>query len=118
MSTVYPQAGQSSWLSEPDLGMPVMRARWPEWASAAAWVGALTLLGVGFSFASSLVWWEYTFSYRVSMLYVTLGVMAILFLGYGRFPTAAAISLWLPAHRTGRACRAIPLRNSRFRGHI
>jgi hypothetical protein len=58
---------------------------------AGAWVGVLLSAGVIVSFATSSPFGEYSFSARVTFLYLPVAAIAILLLGHARFPLAAAL---------------------------
>lgn len=61
------------------------------WLTAGFWVAVLISSGFVVALATRFVGWEYTLSFRASMLYVIVGTIIIVFLGYGRFPIAAGI---------------------------
>ena len=62
-----------------------------DWLRAVVLVGGLTGVGVLFSRATSSVLYSYTFTFRVACLYAPTAFVLILFLGYARFPLAAAL---------------------------
>ncbi|MCK4341992.1 MAG: O-antigen ligase family protein [Phycisphaerae bacterium] len=66
-------------------------ARDIRWIHAGLWVGGLMSIGVVFSFLTRASLWEYSFSTRVSMIYLPLAIVGILALGWTNFPVAAAI---------------------------
>jgi len=79
-------------------GMPVhdqaaaaRAARRRTWLVPVVWVAALTLLGVAASLMIRRAVPLTSFSARVSMVYVPLGIFFILFVGWLRYPLAAAI---------------------------
>lgn len=61
------------------------------WLVPMAWVGVLTLVGVAASLVIRRELPLANFSARVSVVYVPLGVIFILFVGWLRYPLAAAI---------------------------
>ncbi len=93
MTQASPISGYGSWAGAPLLGDPALerpRLR-SDTALAMSWVAVLICAGVAFSFATRPLWFEYTFSYRVSWVYVPIAFVSILFLAPLRFPVAAAI---------------------------
>ncbi len=86
-------SGYGSWAPLPPLeyAAPERPGLRTDALQAALWVGGLTIAGVVFSFATRWIWYDYTFTFRVSWVYVPVAFVAILFLAQLRFPVAAAL---------------------------